>query len=70
MMNSFRSASKNTMFGQWLDATMRPAAAASEARDAAQSRQPPQLPLHDLAQYLAEEKIGNVTLERSPGSVR
>ena len=65
MMDSFRNASKNTMFEQWLDATMQPPAAAGapppqqpgavEPQEAGQ-----QLPLNDLVQYLTDDEADTV----------
>lgn len=66
MMDSFRNASKNTLFEQWLDATKQPPPAAASTKQGAPSRQDvaprsrEAVPLHELAQYLAEEKVVGV----------
>ena len=65
MMDSFRNASKNTMFEQWLDATMQPPASVGalprQQPGAAQPREADQqLPLNDLAQYLTDDEADTV----------
>ena len=67
MMDSFRNASKNTMFEQWLDATkqpppdamgqQKPLAADKEAVKTPRT-EPPKL--QDLVEYLADDTSGKV----------
>lgn len=67
-MDSFRSASKNTMFEQWLDATKQPPATAenqqtaveTNAKEADLGKMDSQPKLQDLVQYLAEDTSGKV----------
>lgn len=67
MMDSFRNASKNTMFEQWLDATKQPPPDAIDQQKAVQAdkeaakaprKEPPKL--QDLVQYLADDNSGKV----------
>lgn len=70
MMDSFRSASKNTMFEQWLNATKQPSPDASGGQKAAseedggketgETLKENQPSLRDLVQYLAEDTTGKV----------
>ena len=65
MMDSFRNASKNTMFEQWLDATKQPPPDAIDQQKAVEAdkeaakaprKEPPKL--QDLVQYLADDNSG------------
>ena len=67
MMESYRNASKNTMFEEWLDATKRPQVADEKAEDDSpkagdQTADRPELV--DVMQYLAEGKVGNADLSQ------
>lgn len=67
MMDSFRNASRNTMFEQWLGATQRRTPPAeSPPTPPAESSSPPQRPLQDLAEYLEGAETG--TPAANPGS--
>lgn len=66
-MDSFRNASKNTMFEQWLDATQRPAATAQgqtvAVAAAGKANEPPikePARMLELVEYLAEDTSGKV----------
>ena len=67
MMDSFRNASKNTMFEQWLDATKQPPPDAMGQQQAAiadgeagKHPRPEPPKLHDLVEYLADDTSGKV----------
>ena len=66
-MESFRNASKNTMFEQWLDATKQPPPdalsqqkAVKTDKEAASPTKKDQPDLQDLVDYLAEDTSGKV----------
>ena len=61
-MESYRNASKNTMFVEWLDATKKPQSSEDCPPSPSDDGSPTggeQLKFVDVMQYLAEGKVGN-----------